>query len=139
MENFCCKLKFSINIWFGLARQSVKTTFKQIINGNVDPLYCPPTPMNPAYCPSAILHIRPTATSDLRQLFIFLLFQGLVRLRDFLGRALRHRTGQRAERRGQDRLGGRLLRTEVHHSNCKSDGQQDGWRRSRNTPSSFIF
>ena len=29
-----------------------------------------------SYCPSAILHIRPTATSNIRQLFIFVLFEG---------------------------------------------------------------
>ena len=31
---------------------------------------------HPSYCPSALLPIRPTATSDLRQLFIFVLFEG---------------------------------------------------------------
>ena len=45
--------------------------------------------VGPRYCPSAILHIRPSATSDLRQLFIFVLFEGYVRLRQFLGRVLR--------------------------------------------------
>ena len=44
---------------------------------------------HPSCCPSAILHIRPTATSELRQLFIFVLFEGQVRLREFPGRALR--------------------------------------------------
>ena len=44
---------------------------------------------HPSCCPSAILHIRPTETSDLRQLFIFVLFEGQVRLREFPGRALR--------------------------------------------------
>ena len=33
--------------------------------GNVDPLYC-----HPSYCPSAIVPIRPTAKSDLRQLLV---------------------------------------------------------------------
>ena len=31
---------------------------------------------HPSYCPSALLPIRPTATSDLRQMFIFVLFEG---------------------------------------------------------------
>ena len=31
---------------------------------------------HPSYCPSALLSIRPTATSDLRQLFIFVIFDG---------------------------------------------------------------
>ena len=43
----------------------------------------------PSYCPSALLPIRPTATSDIRQLFIFVLFEGQVRSRQFLCRALR--------------------------------------------------
>ena len=86
---------------------------------------------HPSYCPSAILHIRPTATSDLRQLFIFVLFEGQVRLRQFLCRALQlgrargpsaaARTGQRAGR-GLDVLVGRM------------GGRSDG-RRSKNAPS----
>ena len=48
---------------------------------------------HPSYCPSTILHIRPTATSDLLQhptydSCLFLYYLG-VRLRQFLGRALR--------------------------------------------------
>ena len=31
---------------------------------------------HPSYCPSAILPIRPTATSDIRQLFIIVLLEG---------------------------------------------------------------
>ena len=50
---------------------------------------------------------RPTAISDLRQQFIFVLFEGQVRLKKFLGRA--PRLGGRAPR-----LGGRALRPKVH-------------------------
>ena len=42
---------------------AIRQLFDGVFLGNVDPLYAHPT-----YCPSAILPIRPTATSDLRQL-----------------------------------------------------------------------
>ena len=44
---------------------------------------------HPPYWTSELLTFRPTAISDLSQLFIFVLFEGLVRLRQFLGWALR--------------------------------------------------
>ena len=65
-----------------------------------------------SYCPSAILPIRPTATSDLRQLFIFVLLEGSVRLRQFLSRALR--LGRARGPSAAARTGGRALRPEVH-------------------------
>ena len=89
---------------------------------------------HPSYCPSAKLHIRPTATSDLRQLFNFVLFEGQVRLcqvKTISGASAAARTGQRAERRGQDRLVGRALRPEVQYSSCKTTCQQVGWAVGR--------
>ena len=71
-------------------------------NGNVDPLYCPPV----------LLPIRSTVHSFLRQLFIFVLFEGYVRLRQFLGRALR--LGRARGPSAAARTGGRALRLEVH-------------------------
>ena len=53
------------------------------------------------------LNFRPTAISDLHQLFIFVLFEGIK-----LGYRLRQLFW--AERRGQDRLSGRALRPQVH-------------------------
>ena len=75
---------------------------------------------HPSYCPSALLPIRPTATSDLRQLFIFVLFEGYVRLRLFLGRALRL---------GRARGPGAAARSPS--SSCKTTCQQVGWAVGR--------
>ena len=75
---------------------------------------------HPSYCPSAILHIRPTATSDLRQLFIFVLFNGQVRLRQFLGRALR-----------LVRARGPANAARSPSSSCKTTCQQVGWAVGR--------
>ena len=75
---------------------------------------------HPSYCPFAILLIRPTATSDLRQLFIFVLLEGQVRLRQFLGRALRL---------GRARGPGAAARS--RSSSCKTTCQQVGWAVGR--------
>ena len=76
----------------GVAREIIKTTVYFW------------TYAHPSYCPSVLLPIRYTATSDLRQLFIFVLFEGQVRLRQFLGRELHlGRLGGRAPQLGQAR------------------------------------
>ena len=93
----------------------------------------------PTYC-----NIGPTPA-----VYFNILFEGQVRLRQFLGRALRLGR-QGAERRNQNRLGGRALLPQVHitlqyHVLCRSDVQYSGfgvgqkWSmadmcRSKNTP-----
>ena len=83
------------------------------------------------------MFIRPTATSDLRQLFIFVLFEGQVRIRELLGRALRlgrargpsaaARTGQGAGRCGQESI--QYLVVQMSSMTNR--------RRSINTPSDY--
>ena len=85
---------------------------------------------HPSYCPSAILHIRPTAKSDLRQLFIFVQFEGQLSLREFLGRALRlGRARGRAPRLGQARGLGAAARSPS--SSCETTCWQVGWAVGR--------
>ena len=116
---------------FGLRRISshIRTKKEDItLRDTFDTVMLIRSTAHPSYCPSALLPIRPTATSDLRQLFIFVLFEGQVRLRQFLGRALG--LGGRAPRLGQARGPG--AQPEVHLAAVKprasrSDGQQDGW------------
>ena len=95
-----------------------------VFQGNVNPLYC-----HPSYCPSTILHIRPTATSDLRQLFIFGLFDGYVTtIPDralWLGWARRLSAAARTWARGP----GATVRSPS--SSCKTTCQQVGWSVGR--------
>ena len=95
--------------------------------GNVDPLYCPSVLLpirymaHPTYCNS-----RPTTS------VYFCIICGLGQIKTISGPRASARTGQGAERRGQDRLEGRALRPEVQLAAVKprasrSDGQQDGW------------
>ena len=100
----------------------------------------------PSYAPEVRLYIvftripllfRPTAISDLRQLFIFVLFQGC-QVETISGLSDAARTGQGTERRGQDRPRG-----QVHIACCKTTCQQVGcvlqliWRRSEVEYSGF--
>ena len=97
----------------------------------------------PPYCTSDLQTIAPTAILDLRQLFIFVLFLSSVRLRSFLGRALRlgPRLGGRGPRLGQARGPGAAATSPF--SSCKTLCQQSRcvvqriWRRSEVEYSGF--
>ena len=62
--------------------RSSSLSLKPTLIGKINPLYCPYVrPIRPIahslQYAFAVLHNRPTATSDLRQLFNFVLFEGL--------------------------------------------------------------
>ena len=105
--------------------------------------------VDPLYCPSVLLPIRYTAhltycnirpTTDVYNCII----RGLGQVKTISGPGAVARTGQGAERRGQDRLGGRALRPEVHLADVKprasrSDGKQDGWAQVQKYTIEFSF
>ena len=119
---------------FGLRRISshIRTKKEDItLRDTFDTVMLIRSTAHPSYCPSALLPIRPTATSDLRQLFIFVLFEGQVRLRQFLGRALRlgWARGPSAAARTPARGPGAAARSPS--SSCKTTCQQVGWAVGR--------
>ena len=73
---------------------------------------------HPLYCPSDLLQ-HPTYDSCL---FLYYLRVRLA-VKTISGPSAAARTGQGDERRGQDKLGGHLVKPRA----SRSDGQQDGW------------
>ena len=103
----------------------MKQTFNMVSNvnislGNVDPLYCPSVLLpirytaHPTYC-----NIRPTTA------VYFCIIRGFGQVKTIFEPSAAARTGQGAERRGQDRGPGAAARSPS--SSCKTMCQQVGW------------